>query len=87
MIQRRKHLGPLKNLQELRGLLTHYTNCDKICETLAHPSDALLAYPDESSLMARCEGSELRPSFWNMIKFIGMVLGKKDGRTKLRDGS
>ena len=59
----------LKALQELRGLFAHYSNCNQVWKTLARPIDSLLAYPDESSMLIRCEDVEIWRDFWNMIQF------------------
>ena len=77
----------LKALQELRGLFTHYSNCNPIWITLAQPIDPLLAYPDESSMWVRCEDSKLRKAFWNMIGFTRRILGTASGVKSLFSGS
>ena len=77
----------LKYLQELRGLFTHYSNCNQLWKTLAQPIDAPIAYPDESSLWAICEDSDLWQSFWNMSAFLRNVMGNHKDRTALFEGS
>ena len=59
----------LKALQELRGLSTHYPNCNQVWETLAQPIDSILAYPDVSSMWVRCEDAEQRGPFLEYDSF------------------
>ena len=75
----------MKTLRELSGLFTHYANCNQLREALARPIDALLAYPEESSLWVRCGDSELRRSFWNMVGFLRQTLDKRDGHSKMSE--
>ena len=77
----------LKTLQEIRGLFTHYSNCNHVWETLAQPIGSLLADPDEMSMWARCEDTELWRAFWNMINFVRGVWGAKVGKANLFGGS
>ena len=69
----------LKTLQELRGMFTHYSNCNQVWETLAQPIDSLLAYPDESSRWIRCDDVEIWRAFWNMIQFTKQALDTHEG--------
>ena len=77
----------LNSMRGRRGLFTHYTNCNQVWRTFAVPLDALLDYPDESSLWARCADSELWHSFWNMIAFLRNIMAKHNERKALFEGS
>ena len=59
-----------KTLRELRGLFTHYSNCNHKWKIFARPIDALLAYDGDCSMWIQCEDSEYRIGFWNMIVFL-----------------
>lgn len=76
----------LKSLQELRGLFTHYSNCNPVWKTLAQPIDALLGYPDGSSMWIRCEEVEPWRAFWNVIQFNKQMLDMPDGIENLFTG-
>ena len=65
-------------MQELRGLFTHYANCNPMWKTLAQPIDAILGYPDVSSMWVRCDDVELRTSFRNMILSLRHLTGTPD---------
>ena len=60
----------LKRLQELRGLFTHYSNCNPKWKIFARPIDELLAYSDVCSMWIRCDDSDYWIAFWNMIGFL-----------------
>ena len=60
----------LKSLQELRGLFTHYSNCNPKWKIFARPIDELLAYSDVCSMWVRCDDSDYWAAFWNMIVFL-----------------
>ena len=77
----------LNVLQAMRGLFAHYSNCNQVCGTFAIPIDALLAYPDKSSLRVRCADSELWHAFWNVIASPRQILSKVKGRKSLFEGS
>ena len=69
------------------GMFTHYANRNHGWKTLAQPIDALLAYPGEYSLRARCDDSGALHSFWNMIEFPIHVLNKSEDKNKMLDWS
>ena len=60
----------LKSLQELRGLFTHYSNCNPKWKIFARPIDELLAYSDVCSMWIRCDDSDYWAAFWDMIVFL-----------------
>ena len=60
----------LKTLQELRGLFTHYRNCNPKWKIFARPIGELLAYADVCSMWIRFDDSDYWLAFWNMISFL-----------------
>ena len=63
----------LKRMQELRGLVTHYNNCNHKWKISARPIDEILAYADVCSMWTRCDESSYWASFWNMIASIRRI--------------
>ena len=76
----------LKDIRELRCLLTRYVGCVPFWNTIAGAIDGLLGLLDSSSLWVRCDDVEIRTAFRDMGPFRRELPMNEAGRKGSANG-
>ena len=60
----------VKDVQELRGCIDHWSYTGRAWRWLIHPSNQRLGFADGSGLWIRCDDPDKWTSFWNAVQFM-----------------
>ena len=76
----------VRNVQELRGLINHWSYASRFWHYFASPVNGLLPFADSTNTWVRCRNDQIWIAFWNLMAFVRSMGEEDDNWEQLFNG-